>query len=212
MTSTVPVGASADLANTRPNGRRWIRVSIAVLVLLIIAVPIAWWRIAIDTYALSAGDVFAPGDAATQIHAGPVTEYCYPFTADRTITVGFSVYNGGGHTVTVTSVGQLFPGLSQSVTVDTNTRGGQDGPASATRLPVTIHPGDNRLLYFQLTPRAGISMAANSITYTNAADLHLSVLGGTHVQHFLIDGGNTFIAVAGVDPNKNSCDRNSPPA
>jgi hypothetical protein len=181
-----------------------------VLVVLAAASPLVWWRVSVDQYRLTEGIVTSPGPLAAQNSAGEVEEFCYAFVPGRTIRFGFSVLNSGGHDVTLRSVGQMFAGVTQSVTVDTNTDGGADGPETATRLPVVIRPGDNRLIYVDLTPKAGITMQAGQSTTGNAVDLRFTVLDVSHLQRFAINDGDTYITFEGVDPKKNSCDHFQP--
>ena len=209
MTTTVDAPSIADAA-TEPRRRRWWIWALVVIVVAAAATPLVWWRVSVDQYQLSEGDVFSPGPTAAQNEAGPFTEWCYLFVPGQSIQPGFSISNDGGHTVTLTKVGRLFPGMDQSVTVDTNTSGAEDGRASAVRLPVTIRPGDNREIYLKMMPVAGATLPSNTSTTGNTVDLTFTVLGATHVQRLEIANGQVYITLSGVDPKKNTCDRFTP--
>jgi hypothetical protein len=197
----------------RPNWRAIRRWSIGLAMVAILVVPFTWWQVSGRADVLERGDVSYPG-TATLMYAGNATEYCYPDKPGSTFVFGFSILNTGDHDVTIQSIDEIIGMADQKITVDPETRGGSDGPQASTQtLPLTIHPGQNRVLYVAMHLSTEIVNNGGGESMFDRVVLHLRSLGIDRTQDFPLrdDQDPLWIGISGADDHGKTCDRNQRP-
>lgn len=209
----------ADPSNgrTRRLRRTIIRIVVVLLVIAVPVVPFTWWQVSAQANVLQPWGQWAPGTSAAHLVAGNTGEYCYRATPGAIIDFGFAIANTGHHPVTLTGVEPVFGFANQQASVDRTTDMDHDSLAgrdnSPQQLPITLRPGQGRMLYLTIQLPADISLN-DSHTYTDGVDLDIRTLGISRTEHigFDFDTSPMWIGLSGPNDDGKYCDFNTPPS
>lgn len=166
-----------------PGGRRWqkpIRIGLAIFAVAALAGAFAVIRHDWDLrhYELARGSTSTSRGSVME-YAGMATGFCFKAVPDATPMFGFSIMNPGSRTVTITSVEPMFGVVPQSITIDKETNGSEDGPDTAIAwTPVTIPAYQERLFYVTFhMPPAGDTLFRSDKMITDQVRLRIRIGG-----------------------------------